>query len=412
MAGFWNHLASYFKSATGSVLIKNDLGEPGWMESKYAAYAREGYSYNPYVYACIRLIATACGGIKWYSYTLDVDGKQQKHPEHKINRLVTRPNKYSGWSSFCERFISHLLIDGNAFILSNGPTTGDNGGKPSELWALRPDRVTVTAGGAEWDPTPVYSYDDGKTGKQPLDSENLLHLWLFHPLDDFRGLSPMSAAAHSIDLNNSERAWNQSLLKNKGVPSGAFVVKGTMSPALIADLRGELEAKFTGQLNAGRPLLLQGDTDWKNLGYNATEIDWLNGIRLTADEVAVVYNVAPELVGGLNRTYANVDAARKALYELNALPMLDMVRDEFNNQIAPKFDDSIQLDYDRDDIEALQEDRKAIFDRMDKASWLKVNEKRQETGYSGDPGGDVILVPGNQLPLEAVSLTGQTTLQL
>ena len=52
----------------------------------------------------------------------------------------------------------------------------------------------------------------------------VLHLKTFNPLNDWYGLSPIEAAAYSIDQHNQAGAWNQAMLQNGARPSGAIVV--------------------------------------------------------------------------------------------------------------------------------------------------------------------------------------------
>ena len=51
----------------------------------------------------------------------------------------------------------------------------------------------------------------------------VLHLALFHPLDDHYGMSPLEAAATSLDIHNAAAQWNKALLDNAARPSGALV---------------------------------------------------------------------------------------------------------------------------------------------------------------------------------------------
>ena len=52
---------------------------------------------------------------------------------------------------------------------------------------------------------------------------SVLHLALFHPLDDHYGLAPLEAAQQSLDLHNAAARWNKALLDNSARPSGALV---------------------------------------------------------------------------------------------------------------------------------------------------------------------------------------------
>jgi phage portal protein BeeE len=40
----------------------------------------------------------------------------------------------------------------------------------------------------------------------------ILHMRLFHPLDDHYGMSPIEAAATAIDIHNQASKWNKALL--------------------------------------------------------------------------------------------------------------------------------------------------------------------------------------------------------
>ena len=42
----------------------------------------------------------------------------------------------------------------------------------------------------------------------------VLHLKIFHPLNDHYGFAPIEAAQVSLDLHNAAGAWNKALLDN------------------------------------------------------------------------------------------------------------------------------------------------------------------------------------------------------
>ena len=61
--------------------------------------------------------------------------------------------------------------------------------------------------------------------------------------------------------------------------------------------------------------------------------------------------------------------------------------------LAPAFGEGLMLSADTDKIEALSPDRAALWDRVSKAPFLSVNEKRLATGYGPAEGGDVFPSP-------------------
>ena len=58
--------------------------------------------------------------------------------------------------------------------------------------------------------------------------------------------------------------------------------------------------------------------------------------------------------------------------------------------LAPSFGAGLSLVADADRIEALSADRAALWERVTKAPFLTVNEKRASIGYGAIAGGDVI----------------------
>ena len=55
---------------------------------------------------------------------------------------------------------------------------------------------------------------DAGEGRRPI-----LHMSLFHPLNDHYGMSPIEAAATAIDLHNAASKWNKALLDNAARPA-------------------------------------------------------------------------------------------------------------------------------------------------------------------------------------------------
>jgi hypothetical protein len=115
-----------------------------------------------------------------------------------------------------------------------------------------------------------------------------------------------------------------------------------------------------------------------------------------------VFGVPPELLGIMSKggmNDSNFQQGRKRLYLETVLPFLDHIRDEFNVWLSPMYGDNIHIDYVRDDIEAIQEDRKLVFDRA-VSIWTNGlamrNEARKMIGMEPVDNGDVFLTPAGK----------------
>lgn len=226
-----------------------------------------------------------------------------------------------------------------------------------------------------------------------------------------RGLSPMVAAAFGIDVFNAGQRWNLSLLQNGARPPGALVVKAadgttsTLSDDQFLRLRTQIDEQYSGPANAGRPMLLEGGLEWREMGTNPKDMDYKESILTMARFIAAVYGVPPMLVNIPGEsTYSNFEQARTALWTDTVLPLLSSVLDDLNRWFAPVFGEDVSLWFDEEMIPALEPLRKAKADRVNAATYMTIDEKREAMGLesykpSKSPGGTV-LVPSSNVPLE------------
>lgn len=377
-------------------LIVMGLSGPIFTQANYGSMAREGYVLNADVYACINEITRAAKGIKWKLYSGSGDNRKPVE-DHDLLNLMHRPNPKTAWGAFFEQYIGYLEMAGNSYIVRNGPTNKP----PTELWTLRPDRMKIDKG-TILEPVASYTYSAGGTMVKMLPDnlgQTVLHTKFFHPVDDWYGLSPLEAACRNVDQSNEIQKWNVALMQNSARPSGALVTDRDLSGEQFDRMEGALIEKFTASQNAGVPMVLEGGVKWETMSLTPAELDWLGGDERTTRKICSAFGVPPELIGvmakgGLNDS--NFVQARKKFYLETILPLMDFVRDDFNNWLTPLFDDGLFLDYDRDDIEAIQEDRDIIWTRAAnaiKSSLPTVNEGRAMVGLPPLPGWDVILVP-------------------
>lgn len=214
---------------------------------------------------------------------------------------------------------------------------------------------------------------------------NVLHLKKFNPLDDWYGMSPLEAAAYSVDQHNSAGAWNQAMLQNGARPGGAFLYKGELQEGEKERLRQAIDDRAVGAKNAGKPLILFGDATYQEMGMSPKDMDFVNAKHTSARDIALAFGVPPQLLGipGDN-TYSNMQEARLALWEDTVLPELDRLKDSLNNWLVPMFGEGLRLDYDADGIPALvtrrQEKQKSVVELYDKGM-ISQEEGRVELGW-------------------------------
>jgi HK97 family phage portal protein len=352
-------------------------GRPVWPMRDPAAFAREGFARNAIAYRCVRLIAEAAA-----SAPLKVGPD-----DHPLARLLARPNPEQTGVELMEAFFGHLQVAGNAYL----EAASISADAPSELYVLRPDRMSVIPGADGW---PVgWEHRVGsqvrRFERDPINNDApILHLKLFNPSDDWYGLSPMEAAAFSIDIHNAGGAWNKALIDNAARPSGALVFTGAGGADRLGEeqysrLKQELEELHLGAANAGRPLLLDGGLEWRPMSLSPADMDFTEARYAAARDIALAFGVPPMLLGipGDN-TYSNYREANLAFWRQTALPLAQKAARAIEGWIGERWREAgpAAVSIDIENVPALTIEREALWARLAGADFLSEDEKRRMAG--------------------------------
>ncbi|WP_332693641.1 phage portal protein [Devosia sp.] len=364
------------KNFAGHTLLSlSQLGAANWSHRGFASLVNQGFARNPVVYRCVRLIAEAANRVP-----LVVSERGKRLDEHPLAQLLARPNGRQSGGELLEAVYAYLQTSGNAYLQA-----GVVDGEVKGLFCLRPDRMKVVAGADGW--PMAYDYTaGGRTSRLQQDEgpvPSVLHMALFHPLDDHYGMAPLEAAQTSLDIHNAAGAWNKALLDNAARPSGALVYAmggQTLTADQFERLKTELEENFSGSANAGRPMLLEGGLDWKTIALSPRDMDFIEAKHAAARDIALAFGVPPMLLGipGDN-TYANLAEANRALWRQTLIPLVVRVADDLSNWLSPAFGGAV-VTPDFDGVEALAEDRAALWARVGNAEFLSDAEKRAMLG--------------------------------
>lgn len=351
--------------------LQRVLGGPaGDWPRGYEAQVRDGYVANPVAQRAVRLVAES---VAW----APVHAKAGAAGSERAAALATPP--------LLDMAAAQLLLHGNAFI----QILTDSDGAPAELFALRPERVTIEADAGGWPAAYVYRAGEVKTRLPALDGLGrpaLVHIRSMHPLDDHYGLGCLGAAAGAVAIHNSATRWNKALLDNAARPSGLLTVDGE-EEALAAEeydrLREELERYFAGAANAGRPMLLEGGLKWQAMSLTPADMDFVALKAAAAREIALAFGVPPMLLGlPGDSTYANYREANRALWRLTVLPLADKLLGAISAALGAWWP-GVRLALDVDQVTALAEDRERLWAQVTAADFLTREEKRAMLGFGG-----------------------------
>ena len=244
------------------------------------------------LFAAHREIIDAVAGVPLHGYRRSSDGTLVEMGD---DPSIIRPpvgTRYT-WVQQC---VASLLSDGNAFGLPVGTTRAG--------W---PDRIMWTDP-ADWmidddtDLIPRYYYRGRSLGPNEI-----VHIpWIQRP-GKWRGVSPLRAFREAWEAGESAQSVARNWFSGGAIPSGHLK---NISITLDAASATSAKSLFRAAVR-GRDLLVTGkDWTYTPIGVPADEQRFVEQMKLTASQVAAIYGLPPEDVGGEaanSLTYATVE---------------------------------------------------------------------------------------------------------
>lgn len=396
------------QSATGPAVSAFTTGQPQRIKNDYAGFSVEGYGQNAALHKALSDIMTCVGSVPLLAFEVSRsasgDVTETRVPGHQLERTINAPNPVQDRSELMMEIVLHRYLAGEFFLES---VNAEPGAK-TELYELRPDRMSVIPGSDGLPQAYTFGAGGANTVNYPLDPVthmgDVVHRMLPNPLNDWRGLSPIVAAAFGLDTHNAANKWNLTSLQQGARPPALLTIKGS-NPETRREIRDELPEQISGVDNARKIMVIGAEAASFNLlSYSAVELDWIAGKFQSAREVcwAVGY---PSFLLGMpgDATFNNQADARLGLWDQTVIPILNSIVNTLNTWLAPRLDPrrTVILKPDFENVSALAPRREALWARLQASTWLTVNERRAATGLSplDDPAADEVFISSSLLPL-------------
>lgn len=353
-----------------------------WAKTEYGSY----YATSVSVYAAVKLRADAVSRPTLRIFRQSADGvRQYIDPGHPVAQLLNRVNPWNTQIDLWRATEIYLNLWGSAFWALERDAEGRR-----EIWPLRPDRVTVLPDRRQYIKGFVYQ---GRSGPVAYAPDDMIWLRYFNPLEEYAGLSPLAAARLSVDMGSESTKFNRNFFRNSAQPDFVLLTNESMTDAEISDFYSRWESRYKGPGNAHRPAIANFIRDIKPLGFSHKEMDFIQGLRWSLEEVSRAYGVPKPLLSDFERaTFANINAAERMFWRNTIVPELKFLEQQLTRNLMPRLGyPDLQLEFDLTSIEALQEDENKRVSRqvqlLDRGV-VTINELRQERGLPDVPWGD------------------------
>ena len=293
---------------------------------------------------------------------------------HPVHQLLDRVNRWYTRGELWRATEIYLNLWGSAFWALERDDQGR-----WEIWPLRPDRVRILPDKQKYIKGYVYS---GMAGPVAYTTEEMIWIRYFNPMEEHAGLSPVAPLRLSADMGLDALKFNRNFFRNSAQPDVIFTTDEAMTDQEVEDFYQRWETRYKGPGNAHRPAIASFIRDIKTMGFNHREMEFIQGLRWSLEDVSRVYGVPMPLLSDLQRaTYSNINVAERLFWRNTMVPEMKLLEEQLNEKLLPLLGyGDLRVEFDLRAIEALQETETERVEREVKLldrGVLTINEVRR-----------------------------------
>ena len=388
--------------------------KPQWHVINLDAYINEGFNLNSLIYSAIMFKVRAMMRVLLKAYTGDADHPEPLDAAHPLTKLLARPNPHQSYLELQGQTIVYFNLDGNAYITYDRPARA---ALPEAFYSIRPDHIYIIPDRKQAK-TGLLGYvyvPEGKNAWGRWDEtrrrealrnnevllfapEDLMHVKLPNPGDPLQGLgyglSPLSAAAHSADVDNKVTEFLKLFFDHGAMPMGLLKFDVPMTDDTVARARDRWQEIYGGYVNWSDVAVLDQGGSYQRITPTFEEMGFESIDARNASRILGPFGVPGMLISerhSLDRsTYSNWEQANKAVWENTLVPEATFFEVEWKYYL--RTDDAF-VAYDFGAVPALREDLNKKVD-----AWSAMVDR----GVPKDVAAGVADLPLPQLPDDGV----------
>lgn len=240
-------------------------------------YVGAGALKNSNIFSAIRKIAGDIADTKIKYTDTSTQGK-------RVEKLLNRaPNDNMNAWSFWFAIMASALLNGNGFA----QIARNDSGQVTGLSYIPNDEVTVKADSTTGKLT--YQYN-----KMRLTSDDVLHFKVFTQ-NGQTGISPIYALRNQISVQSAKNRLMKRFFNSSPLGNSILTIHNS---DLDAHAKNEIREKFLQANNSDSgTIVLDDNTDFKNLPVDKSVLETANSINWTTQEIASAFGLPVEVLG-------------------------------------------------------------------------------------------------------------------
>lgn len=311
-------------------------------------------------------------------------------PEHRINRLLHKPNAYTNEFVFWNTMAVWVKDWGNAYAL----IIRDDAGNPVELHQVHPAGVLVVLSGGKKHYKVQFQDGDLRYLDGIYPDSDMLH-FMEVSTDGITGLNPIVLNACALEKAAAQEKFAAEFYRKGGNIKAVMETEGNLGDDKYKQFMTHFQ--YAAQ-NFDTPLLEYG-VKYKQLSVNPVAAQLLQSETMSIQDVCRILGIPPHMVAELSHaTFSNIEHQTIQFVQYTLRPLVKRFEVELESKLF--FDDErgmYSIDFSLEGL--LRGDtaaRSAYYHNAILDGYLSRNEVRELEGYEHKEGLDDMLYPSNE----------------
>lgn len=300
--------------------------------------ADELFAEQPHLQTVIDFIAQNVAQLPLKCYERRGDADRERDTKGALPLLLAEPNPAMTRYDLIYATVAEYALYGRAIWYVGRDASSHSG------WQVRliPARWVTNWQGADgfaYESVRV-SDSDFAGGAVDLPLSDCVLFTRYRPGHPARSLSPIESLRHTLAEQVEAQAFRRSVWSNATRISG-YISRPKDAPgwsdAAARRFRADVRENWgRGGAHSGGTPVLEDGMRYEPVTFNAHEGDWASGVKLSREDCAAAFHVNPAIIWpGDGQTYASAKDNARALYADTLAPLLSMIQQRINKDLAP-----------------------------------------------------------------------------
>lgn len=246
------------------------------------------------VWACANLVSGTISSLPFQVFRARQDGFKEPYSSHPLYRVIhDAPNYDQTAIDFWDYLNLSIEFWGNGYA----DIKRARDGAVIALRPVKPDLVTVRR--TSTGPLRYTWTEDGKRIER--DERDVLHI-RGPGGDPLGGMSTLTFGRQAFSSAIAAERAAAGMFRNGLRPSGLLKFIEWLSPERRQVVETHMIAKYQGAMNAGKPFVLEGGTEYEALSITPEDAQMLETRAFSVEEICRYFGVPPVMIGHTSKT--------------------------------------------------------------------------------------------------------------